>query len=1060
MTDSTFLSQWLEPATSELLVAGLLHFLWQAALIGVVAALANRTLRSRSSAVRYWVQFICLILMATALPLNLVMPSRATVAQLETVHNQARSETGVVEKVSASRVVALAVGSSEEPRPSAEASRTTPPVASSTAPEVTTIPSVVSTSVSPVGLPSDYIVLAWLTGTLAMAARLLIGLLGGWRLIRSATEIRDKQVLGTFRIQVEELRFRFVPAIAWCERVAVPVVVGIIKPAVLLPPALLTALEPEQLQAILVHELAHVRRFDPLLNLLQRSIECVFFFHPAVWYVSRLVSREREICCDDMVVKSGTRPVTYAAALVRVGELCSRRVASPGLAATGSSGSEFKQRVLRLLSPEPTVHAGSGFALFAMLLVVLGSAGAAYAWLPQSDKDAQRKPGQPEGLIAVLGEDRARFWGDPTRLHLSPDEKRVYLVESNGFVSAYDTQSLERVMQCRPHKTRCLDMTLVDAGRKLVTVSADGTVALHNLEAESPKELDRFALLPGQDSGRLWMNLAAGAHTDRIVVRCVNTDGYNRGKDDSGKQSMVVLDVKDGQFIKRADLPAGADAAWQFAISDDGKWLITSEETGEGDVVEAEGGGSYTHSDTNLVVRNIETSPPTVVSKLPWKAINLLNFDPSGRLWASDPAFLGSKRLAHTWSLKDGKLVDHSTIPERSDIFRRRAFNADGSVIAVSDAMSGKGVALTKRDGVTEIACLDGAQNSVFLSDGSLITAGAKILRRWDRVGNEYRPTANPLGHQSSINGLLFDPRTNSLLTSGGDVREWGLTKLGTKPPTEGRILPFKNIVEMWIWPRGRGFLLRRVIEGENVIQGVRRSGNRMVSRFKLSFGDDYRKAAWCAALHPTKPILATGHWDSHIRMWDIGGSTPKQLCAWKVNRGHVCDVTFEPNGKSLVSAGWDHKTKRWELTPDCSEPPANATTVCEHEGIVRRVAYSSDSRLIASGGEDGQILLWDRDDPDNVRSLMHPEDDAPQANRTAPRTPNSLQFNKAGNRLLSGDGAGRVTIWSVPDGKIVKRWQLPGWIRAVQLSPDESMIATGNYDGTVFLLDSGLSSR
>ncbi|MFK7822045.1 MAG: M56 family metallopeptidase [Planctomycetaceae bacterium] len=882
----------------------------------------------------------------------------------------------------------------------------------------------------------------------------MIGLLGGWRLIRSATMVQDNQVLRTFQLQVEQLGLHFVPAIAWCERVAVPVVVGIIRPTVLLPPSLLTGLEPEQLEAILVHELAHVRRFDPLLNLLQRSIECVFFFHPAIWYVSRHVSREREICCDDLVVKSGTKPVTYATALVRMGELCSHRVMSPGLAVTGSSGSEFKQRVLRLLTPEPTVHAGQGFALSVLMLVVFGSASAAYAWLPQDDGTGWR-PGHPEGLIAVLGEDRARFWGNPTRLHLSPDEKRVYLIESNGFVSAYDTQSLERVMQCRPHKVRCLDMALVDTGQKLVTISADGTVALHDLNTEQPNELDRLELLPGQDSGRLWMNLAAGARTNRIVVRCVNSEGYNRGEDDSGKQSMIVLDVKEGRFSKRAEMPAEADAAWQFAISDDGKWLVTSEEADGFEDVKQDGGGVWRLQNANLVVRDLKTTPPKVVSELPSKAIERLHFDPTGRLWAPDPPFLGSKRKIHTWSIRHGRLVGHTSIPGRfGDGARQRTFNMDASIIAVTSLSENKqGLVLTKGDSTTEVAQLPGVTSSVFLRDGSLITTGAQVLRRWNRVGDEYHPTATPVGHQSSVNGLLFDPRTNSLLTSADDVREWDLTKLDTSPPNDGRVLPFENIVEMWIWPQGRGFLLRRAIDGENVIQGVRRSGTKMVSRFKLSFGDDYRQSPWCAALHPTKSILATGHWDSHIRMWDIGGSKPKQLCEWKAHRGHVCDVVFEPNGKSLVSAGWDHETKRWVLTSDCREPPANAATVCKHVGIVRSVAYSSDSRFIASGGEDDQILLWDRDNPDDVRSLMHPEDGAPKANRTALRTPNSLQFNQTGDRLFSGDGAGRVTIWSIPDGKILKRWQLPGWIRAVRLSLDESMIATGNYDGTVFLL-------
>ena len=69
------------------------------------------------------------------------------------------------------------------------------------------------------------------------------------------------------------------------------------------------------------------------------------------------------------------------------------------------------------------------------------------------------------------------------------------------------------------------------------------------------------------------------------------------------------------------------------------------------------------------------------------------------------------------------------------------------------------------------------------------------------------------------------------------------------------------------------------------------------------------------------------------------------------------------------------------------------------------------------------------------------------------PTTIGTLQFNASSDRLLSGDGKGRVTIWSAKTGEILKRWQLPGWVWDAKLSPDESMIATANDDGTIYLL-------
>ncbi len=95
------------------------------------------------------------------------------------------------------------------------------------------------------------------------------------------------------------------------------------EPAILLPAALASGLSPDQLQAILAHELAHIRRFDLMVNLLQRLAEAVLFFHPAVWFVSRLVSIEREVVADDTVLAAGWPRVHYADALVRMAELSS-----------------------------------------------------------------------------------------------------------------------------------------------------------------------------------------------------------------------------------------------------------------------------------------------------------------------------------------------------------------------------------------------------------------------------------------------------------------------------------------------------------------------------------------------------------------------------------------------------------------------------------------------------------------------------------------------------------------------------------------------------------------
>ena len=104
--------------------------------------------------------------------------------------------------------------------------------------------------------------------------------------------------------------------VAVCDSLASPVLVGIVRPLVLLPPAALTGWSPEQVEMVLLHELAHVRRWGNLVNLVQRVVEALLFFHPAVWWVSRWVRRDREECCDAVVVAHIAKPQAYAELLV------------------------------------------------------------------------------------------------------------------------------------------------------------------------------------------------------------------------------------------------------------------------------------------------------------------------------------------------------------------------------------------------------------------------------------------------------------------------------------------------------------------------------------------------------------------------------------------------------------------------------------------------------------------------------------------------------------------------------------------------------------------------
>ncbi|MCX7408118.1 MAG: M56 family metallopeptidase [Planctomycetales bacterium] len=225
----------------------------------------------------------------------------------------------------------------------------------------------------------------YLIGVALMGLRLAFGLWGGRRLRNQATLITERSLLDALQRQADALGMTLVPALAYCERVAVPTVLGILKPMILLPVSLASGLAPDQIESVLAHELAHLRRYDHLVNLMQCVIESVLFFHPAVWWVSRRVRDEREHCCDDLVIACGAVPLDYAASLLRVAELSReaeqrghsqrRSFTAVSLFATGDRPSTLRQRIARLLGyqTELNVRAVHPWVLFCLATCCLGA---------------------------------------------------------------------------------------------------------------------------------------------------------------------------------------------------------------------------------------------------------------------------------------------------------------------------------------------------------------------------------------------------------------------------------------------------------------------------------------------------------------------------------------------------------------------------------------------------------------------------------------------------------------------------------------------------------------
>lgn len=215
----------------------------------------------------------------------------------------------------------------------------------------------------------------WLTGVVVLALRLL----GGWLHVRGLVRhgwTPDSHTYDEIVLRLRS-RLRIDRSVQILESAGVraPAIIGWLRPALLIPASMSCGLTVAQLETILAHELAHVRRHDYAVNLLQSVIETVLFYHPGVWWVSRQIRLEREHCCGDLAVATSGNPRLYASALL---ELETRRLAGVDLAmaATGSGGS-LLHRVRRLLTPGASAgRDGSrwpaGVLVLAAILVITG----------------------------------------------------------------------------------------------------------------------------------------------------------------------------------------------------------------------------------------------------------------------------------------------------------------------------------------------------------------------------------------------------------------------------------------------------------------------------------------------------------------------------------------------------------------------------------------------------------------------------------------------------------------------------------------------------------------
>ncbi|MEL6108437.1 MAG: M56 family metallopeptidase [Planctomycetota bacterium] len=345
-------------ALSQRLLLMLIHFTWQATLVSGFLALTLRWLPRDRARSRYAVSVGGLILLPMAALLTLLQAtpqSRSFANRAEAANHQGLVDPAVIASLESDAArLSAPPPDGREPTgaPANEVLRSDPRATSDVDERWTATIPVSFHQVAP------WVSALYSLGVLWMLARTMIGVTEGRRLCREAVPITTGLIAELMVRLSRDIGLSHTPAIARSKEIMVPAVIGVLRPTILLPCSLVTGLMPNEISAILSHELAHIRRHDVCLGIFQRVLESLFFFHPAVWWISAQVSREREHCCDDAAIGCGHATTGYVEALLRAAELClsndRAEVKTPpvGVSFLGESRSELTRRVERLLAVE------------------------------------------------------------------------------------------------------------------------------------------------------------------------------------------------------------------------------------------------------------------------------------------------------------------------------------------------------------------------------------------------------------------------------------------------------------------------------------------------------------------------------------------------------------------------------------------------------------------------------------------------------------------------------------------------------------------------------------
>lgn len=377
----------------------------------------------------------------------------------------------------------------------------------------------------------------WIFVACLALARVAAGLWQLRQIRRTAREISPADLDPTLRNAMDQARITAGRKVALLisETARVPAAIGFRRPAIVLPAWSLREMSADELAPILIHEMAHLRRWDDWTNLLQKSVRAVLFFHPAVWWIDTRLSLEREMACDDAVLAATGNARAYAGSLIGLLERgCARRGWKMAQAAVARAR-EASMRIARILQGGPaTTRIGRGvIGVAAMLCVICGSLVEYAPRLVNFGSEATTSLAQSQ-RTEFSAERRSAFHAPevvPATFHPAPTPRSVAIHASTSSTPVHRTPQLATAKRERP-----------------VASSAIPPVVMASLKMNSPRS-SHYAGSSGAPSA---VRLVMVMESEEVAYGTVQSTGGDAGTDRLSLAEAPAMQVQTMQVITQA----------------------------------------------------------------------------------------------------------------------------------------------------------------------------------------------------------------------------------------------------------------------------------------------------------------------------------------------------------------------------------------------------------------------------------------------------------------------------------------------------------------------------